>query len=333
MRMMSKYVETAAITAQIPAEWAPQAVLWTCWPSLPELWLGPLLAGARAEIAQMVRAAAEGQPVKVFAYGDEAMASARSMLGDTAEVIPARFGDIWLRDTGPILNGAGQGLRFQTNGWGGKYIYEFDDEIGDTMAGQIGCDILRHDFVLEGGAVEHNGEGVILTTRQCLLNKNRNGWGEAEAEALLKFAFGASRICWLDDGMLNDHTDGHIDNLARFVGANTVLTQHAYGPHDPNADLFAKTIADLKLMGFEVITVPSPGLVTDEDGSITPASHMNFIITNAAVIVPTYDTPSAEEALAGIAKLFPTRKIVGVSAKATLTGGGSFHCITQQEPA
>lgn len=132
---------------------------------------------------------------------------------------------------------------------------------------------------------------------------------------------------------MNDHTDGHIDNLARFVAPNTVLTQHAFGTHDPNADLYEKTIADLKVMGVEVITIPSPGLVNDESGAIIPASHMNFIITNATVIVPTYGTASADEAVAEITRLFPTRSVIGVSSIATLSGGGSFHCITQQEPA
>src|SRR5690606_23037926 len=142
-------------------------------------------------------------------------------LGTTAEVIPARFGDIWLRDTGPIFMTGDQCLRFATNGWGGKYLYEFDDEVGDTVAEISGATITRHHFVLEGGALDHNGEGAILSTRQCLLNKNRNNWQQDEAEKALTQAFNASRIYWLDDGLLYDHTDGHVDNLARFVNRDT----------------------------------------------------------------------------------------------------------------
>jgi agmatine deiminase len=315
----------------IPAEWAPQSVLWTAWPSHADLWLENL-EPARGEIAQMIKAAAKGQKIKVLAMGDEGVSSAKKMLGNAAEVVPAKFGDIWVRDTGPIFTAAGLALRFKTNGWGGKYDLEFDDTVGDELANAANANIIHHDFILEGGALEHNGESAILTTRQCVLNENRNDWSEAEAEKALKSAFGASKIYWLDDGLMNDHTDGHIDNLARFIGPNTVLTQHAAGPSDPNADLFEKTQADLKVMGFEVKTIPSPGLVTNEDGDIIPASHMNFIITNATVIVPTYGTDTADEAVVAIAKLFPTRSVIGVSSIATLSGGGSFHCITQQEP-
>jgi agmatine deiminase len=329
---MKTQVQTVPSTQKpIPAEWAPQDALWTAWPSHGDLWLENL-EPARAEITQMIKAASKGQKIKVLAMGDDAVASAKAALGDTAEIVPAKFGDIWVRDTGPIFTASGLALRFKTNGWGGKYDLEFDDTVGDEIANAANANIIHHAFTLEGGALEHNGEGVILTTRQCVLNKNRNHWSEAEAEAALKSAFGAHTVLWLDDGLMNDHTDGHIDNLARFIGPNTVLTQHASGPHDPNADLFEKTIADLKVMGLEVVTIPSPGIVTNEEGDITPASHMNFIITNAAVIVPTYGTDSANEAVTAIAKLFPTRTVIGVSSVSTLSGGGSFHCITQQEP-
>ena len=321
----------------LPAEWARQDALWTTWPSHPELWLGVLLEQARAEIAQMVRAIAQGQKVKVLAYGDEAVASAQKALGAAAEVISAKFGDLWLRDTGAIFafeNNELLGLRFQTNGWGGKYIYEFDDIVGDTIAKLAGAKIRRFDFVLEGGSIEHDGEGIILTTRECILNDNRNpGWSEKDAEAALKNAFNAQRIIWLDDGMLNDHTDGHIDNIARFVAPNHVVCQTAFGDDDPNKKVFENIYQTLKKAGLQVTQIPSPGLYRSAEGEIVPASHMNFIIANATVVVPVYDTPSQEQVLSSLQKLFPGRKVVGVSSKAVLTGGGSFHCITQQQPA
>ncbi len=321
----------------LPAEWEQQDVLWTTWPSHPELWLGELLEQARAEIAQMVSAIAAGQKVKVLAYGDEAVASARNTLGAVAEVIPAKFGDLWLRDTGAIFAFENQellGLRFQTNGWGGKYIYEFDDMVGDTIANLAGAKIRRHDFVLEGGSIEHDGEGTLLTTRECILNDNRNPlWSEQDAEAALKNAFNAQRIIWLDDGMLNDHTDGHIDNIARFVAPNHVVCQTAFGSKDPNAKVFQNIFKTLTKAGLVVTQIPSPGLYRSAEGDIVPASHMNFIIANEAVVVPVYDTPSQNQAITALQKLFPGRKVVGVSSKAVLTGGGSFHCITQQQPA
>lgn len=315
----------------IPAEWARQKCLWTAWPSHPELWLGDLLARARREVANMVNAIAEHQPFYVVAYGEDAMASARMLLSEKATIVPAKFGDIWLRDTGPIFTADGRALRFQTNGWGEKFIYEYDDVIGDTLAEHADAPITRFDFVLEGGAIEHNGQGVILTTRECVLHKNRNGWAEAEAEAAFAKAFNCHKVLWLDNGLAGDHTDGHIDNLARFVGENTVLCQKAFGEDDPNAELYEKTADDLRAQGVTVVRVPSPGLVHDDNGEMMPASHMNFIISNKVIVVPTYGTASADEAVASIARLFPEHKVIGSPSNAILTGGGSFHCITQQE--
>ncbi|MBX2833840.1 MAG: agmatine deiminase family protein [Micavibrio sp.] len=317
----------------IPAEWAVQKAVWLCWPSDPELWPQGLLEKARGEVTGLVRAISDGTRVKVLASGVGAFESAKAKVSDVAEVFEAKFGDIWLRDTGPIFDGAGHALRFRTNGWGGKYIYEGDDQVGDLVAQESGAPILRNDFILEGGAVEHNGAGVVLTTRQCVLNSNRMGWSEAEAGAALKVAFGAHRICWLDEGLLNDHTDGHIDNAARFVAENHVVCQQGFGEDDPNAVLYERMATDLRAMGFKVTQIPSPGLFKDAlTGEISPASHMNFIITNKVVVVPTYGAASTHEALKMLQNLFPHHKVIGLPATAILTGGGSFHCITQQEP-
>lgn len=332
----------AAASVRVPAEWEPHEAIWTCWPSHPDLWPGRLLEQAREEIASMAQALAAGDRIKALAYGDEAVESARAMLGAKIKVIPAKFGDIWLRDTGPIFatyNGKLAALRFRLNGWGEKYIYEFDDSVGDAVADGVGMGAIRNDFILEGGAVEHDGQGTILTTRQCLLNRNRNkGWDEEKAEAALRAAFGAKKILWLDEGMLNDHTDGHIDNIARFVAKGRVVCQSASGKNDPNAAIFDSIARALESMTdatgkkLEVIRAPSPGRIEDENGDPIPASHMNFIIGNKTVAVPTYGTTSAAQAVAVIHDLFPNHKVVGLPSNAILTGGGSFHCITQQEP-
>ena len=318
--------------ALVPAEWTPQKAIWTCWPSHKQLWPGVLLSEARAEVTRLVSLLGSTTPCFVLACGDEAVTSATAAVGEAASIVPARFGDIWLRDTGPIFTRRGDCLRFATNGWGGKYLYEFDDEVGDTVAAFENTPVTRFDYVLEGGALEHNGEGVILSTRQCLLNPNRNQWSEAEATKALTEAFEAGRICWLDDGLLYDHTDGHVDNLARFVDNNTVVCQKPFGDDDPNASLYEKTATDLRKLRFEVIQVPSPGLIRDRDNAIMPASHMNFVISNDVVVVPVYGSDSASLAVAALAELFPGRKVEGVRANALLTGGGSFHCITQQQP-
>lgn len=320
----------------IPAEWAPHKAIWTAWPSDPLLWQDDL-EPARAEVGAMVRALAAGDKVKLLANGELAAAAARAAAGDVAEVIDAPFGDIWLRDTGPIFTADGAAVSFAFNGWGGKYVLDHDSSVARRIAERAGAPLRAHEFILEGGAVEMDGEGTLLTTRQCVLNLNRNeGWTEEDAEEALKAALGVSKILWLDEGLANDHTDGHIDNLARFVAPGRVVVQTPSGD-DPNADVLRAIDAALDGMTdargrpLEVIRIPSPGLV-EEDGDPVPASHMNFIIGNEAVIVPTYSEygPAAVEALA---PLFSGRRVIGLSARSILTGGGGFHCITQQEPA
>lgn len=319
----------------IPAEWSPHKALWTAWPSHPELWEADL-DGARAEVAAMILALAPGEPIKVLCHGAEALASAAAALSTHAELYDAPFGDIWLRDTGPIIARHGKqtmAVRFTNNGWGGKYDLPGDDTVGDSLAAFANLKITRHDFVLEGGALEHNGTGTLLTTRQCLLNPNRNpGWTEAVAEQKLREALNCKRVLWLEEGLRNDHTDGHVDNLARFVGSNEVVCQSPSGDDDPNAARYEMIAAELKAMGLVVHRIPSPGLVCDEDGEPMPASHMNFIIGNAAVVVPTYEDCFSAQAVTALQSLFRSRTVIGLPSTHLLTGGGSFHCITQQEP-
>jgi agmatine deiminase len=326
---------------KIPAEWTPHKAIWTAWPSAADLW-GEDLDPARAEVSAMIRALADrgkGDTMRVLAHGREAEASAKLAIGQSAEIIPGAFGDIWFRDIGPIFDAAGVAHGFKFNGWGGKYQLPHDDEVGARLALLAKADYRRHDFILEGGAIEMDGEGTLLTTRQCLLNPNRNAhWTEAGAEVALKRALGVEKILWLDEGLLNDHTDGHIDNLARFVAPGRVVCQAPAGRDDPNHDVLEEIaltlggMTDARGRKLEVIRIPSPGVVEDEDGEAVPASHMNFLIGNSVVVVPIY-SGSGDDAVKALAPLFPDRKVVGLSSHAILTGGGSFHCITQQEPA
>jgi agmatine deiminase len=202
--------------------------------------------------------------------------------------------------------------------------------------------VRRFDFVLEGGAVDHDGEGTVLTTRQTLLNPNRNGWTKADAEKALGEAFGAKKVIWIDEGLKNDHTDGHIDNIARFIAPGRVVCQAPAGPDDPNAetlDAIATVLGaatDAAGRKLEVIRIPGAGLYRNALGEISPASHMNFIIANDVVVVPIYGTETEAAALQALQAVFPTLAVVGVSSRGLLgcgsAGGGSFHCITQQEP-
>lgn len=320
-----------------PAEWEKHKAMWTCWPSDPEQWLEDL-EPARMEVAGMVKALAEGDSVKVLVNNSDSEKTAKQMLGSAAEVISAPYGDIWLRDTGPIFvkdaHGAALALRFKTNGWGGKYDMPDDQIVGDKVAEFSGTPIERVNFILEGGSVDSDGNGLILTTRQCVLNPNRNkGWTEEIATQQLLEAFGAQKILWLGDGMLNDHTDGHIDNIARFYAPGKVVCQKSAGADDPNTEIFEQIASDLRGYGLDVVQVISPGRFLNYDDIAIPASHMNFIIGNETVVVPTYDTPSAQEAVAAIQELFPKHKVVGSPSMSVLkNGGGSFHCTTQQEP-
>jgi agmatine deiminase len=328
----------------VPGEWAPQKAIWTAWPANPDEWNGDL-ASPRRDVAALVHALAPTNRVRLLVSGAEAEASARAELGDVADIVPARYGDIWLRDTGPIFartEDSVVALRFRTNGWGGKFDLPGDDTVGDDIARLAGAPVRKFGFVLEGGAVEHDGEGTILTTRQTLLNENRNGWSQKEAEAALYQAFGAKKIIWLDRGLVNDHTDGHIDAIARFVGPGRVVCQSPAGGDDPNATILNEIASNLEAATdasgrrLEINCIPSPGLVIDDAGEIAPASHVNFVIANGVVVVPVYGTASAERAIEALQVVFPDRKVVGLSSRGLLgsgiAGGGSFHCITREEP-
>lgn len=335
------------MTVTVPAEWAPHRAMWLGFPSHAELWQDDLEA-AQQEVAALARALAGpgGERVRLMTGSPAGEADARRLLGGVAgvEIVPGAFGDIWLRDTGPIFaqaDGAPSARGFRFNGWGGKYDLEHDDTVAGQIAAASGVPLVRHDFILEGGAVDHDGEGTVLTTGQCLLNPNRNpGWTEAAAEAALAEALGARKVLWLGEGLQNDHTDGHVDNLARFVAPGVVACPVAWGRGDPNAAAYddaARRLAgmtDAAGRKLQVVRIPSPGWVEGEPGEgPIPASHMNFLIANRAVVVPIYEDETGRFAVQALEQLFPGREVIGLPSLAILTGGGSFHCITQQEPA
>ncbi|WP_137897547.1 agmatine deiminase family protein [Sphingomonas sp. 2SG] len=316
-----------------PAEWAPHDAVWIGFPSHPELWEEDL-DPARAEVAAFARAVhaeGRGETVILVAADAEAGAAARTM-APFAEVVVEPFGDIWLRDTGPILLGNGEACDFGFNGWGGKYDLPGDDTIGLRLAKQRGRRVGYCNWVLEGGAIDGDGTGVVVTTEQCLLNPNRNPTlDKAQIEARLRDDLGLTKVVWLGDGLLNDHTDGHVDNLARFVGEGKLALPEA-AENDPNWQVYQHALRDARAAGLEVVTIPSPGRVL-RDEEVVPASYMNFYIGNAAVVVPLYGAENDAAAVRAVQALFPDREAVGLRADHILTGGGSFHCISQQIPA
>jgi agmatine deiminase len=318
-----------------PPEWAPHEAVWIGFPSDPTLWLADLKEAERevAAFAAAIHADGKGEQVRLVAAHEDAARVARD-LAPFAEVIVEPFGDIWLRDTGPIILGSGKNRRaagFGFNGWGGKYELEGDEDIGECLAASANLPFSKADWILEGGAIDHDGSGTVLTTEQCLLNPNRNTLSPSAVEQRLLDDLGFERVVWLGSGLLNDHTDGHVDNLARFVAPGRVAIPTAERD-DPNDAVFRDAAKRLRSAGLDIVTLPSVGRLENDEGDIIPASYMNFYIGNAVVVVPQYGVANDAGAVTVLQALFPERKVIGLRADHVLTGGGSFHCISQQIP-
>jgi len=325
------------VSYALPPEWHEQDWLWIGFPHDPVEWPG-FLEAAQEQIAAFASAVAEsGQEVRLLVRDEANRARAAGLVSAKVSLEVRRYGDVWLRDTGPLVvmdePGTRRAMRFGFNGWGGKYLMDGDQEIGAELARDAGLPVETADWILEGGALDGDGTGLAVTTEQCLLNPNRNPQlSRADIEARLARDLGYDRVLWLGDGLINDHTDGHVDNLARFVAPGVLALPRATGADDPNAAIYANARARAGAAGVTVREVPSPGRV-ETDGRIEPASYMNFAVTSKLVVVPIYGTPHDAEGVAAIADLFPGRETIGLMADAVLAGGGSFHCSSQQMPA
>ena len=335
-----------------PEEWALHDGCWLAWPCHEDLW-GPSLLDVQVEWSALCRAiAAPGkrrqERLHVLVDRREDFPRVALLLGGLPfQLHPVRYGDIWLRDTAPIALRSPDGerlwARFRFNGWGGKYVLEHDDKVALAVADQTTWPRIDAPFVLEGGAVEVDGQGTCITTCQCLLNPNRNqpvalAVAQEDIEGRLKAWLGVRKIIWLDHGLQNDHTDGHVDTLARFLAPGVVACMRPQND-DPNAaalnSIFEVLSAstDAVERRVEVIALPSPGRVETAEGALMPASYLNFYIANNTVVVPTYGVANDDLAVRRLAECFKDRQVVGCSARAILAGGGAFHCITQQIPA
>jgi len=323
------------VMMRMPPEWHPQQWLWIGFPHDPVEWPG-FLGKAQEQVAAFASAVADsGQEVRLIVRDEANLARARALCSGAVKLEMRRYGDVWLRDTGPLVvqDGARQiARRFGFNGWGGKYLMDGDQEIGAQLAESAGLAVETCDWVLEGGALDGDGTGLVVTTEQCLLNPNRNPQlARVEIEARLARDLGYDRVLWLGEGLINDHTDGHVDNLARFVAPGVLALPRATGADDPNAAIYADAKARAEAFGVTVREVPSPGRV-ETDGRIEPASYMNFAITSRLVVVPTYGAAHDTDGVAAVAELFPDRQVIGILADAVLAGRGSFHCASQQMP-
>ena len=326
------------MTFQMPAEWAPHEWTWIGFPTTADEWPGAF-DRARIQIADFAKALhanGKGEEVRLVCANEGDAQVARALAGPGVTIITQKLGDVWLRDTAPIavMRGRERALvDFGFNGWGGKYQMPGDEDIGARLAAATGLPTSSQHWVFEGGAVDTDGTGLFVTTEQCLLNPNRNpDLDRGKIETLLAGALGLSEMLWLGDGLLNDHTDGHVDNLARFVAPGLLALPEASTDDDPNAAIYADAHARAKAFGLEVASIPSPGRVV-VNGEVIPASYMNFYIGNAVVVVPVYGQPNDQAALDSLKPFFPGREIIGLRSDAILSGGGSFHCCSQQMPS
>ena len=338
---------------RVPAEWELHRAVWTAWPAAADLWQDDLRA-AQLEFAALCHAIAGAdhppagpapellEVLVTDAAAERDAAAALAGLAVRFHRIP--YGDIWLRDTAPVFtrNDSGEvaAVCFRFNGWGEKYLFAPDLALARAVRQASGLHSFDVPMIFEGGAIEVDGQGTAITTTQCMLNPNRNPeMSKEDIETHLADALGIDKLLWLGDGLANDHTDGHVDTLVRFAGPGRVLCMEARDDDDPNRDALAAIESDLSGMrdalghALELVRLPSPGLIENADGETMAASYVNYYISNQAVVVPTYGSRYDDEAVAVIASCFPGRRTIGSSARAILSGGGAFHCITQQEPA
>jgi agmatine deiminase len=324
------------------------------WPRRGDTWREGAAPAQRAfaELAAAIRASDRVW----MGVAPDLCETARAMLGDSIEIVPMASDDGWMRDVGPtfVVDGHGdrRGVDWRFNAWGGLYdSWTQDDEVAAKVLEHTGDFRYRAPLVLEGGSIDVDGEGTVLTTEQCLLNPNRNpALARADIEGHLRDYLDVERVIWLGEGVVDDETSGHIDNLARFVRPGTVVLTWTDDSTDPQHAVSLDARRRLDAAGFDVRPLPSPGplfMSVDEAAGIDvvagtkpraagdrlAGSYVNFYLSNGAVVVPLLDERHDDEALEIIAALFPDRAVVGVAAREILLGGGNVHCITQQVPS
>lgn len=334
----------------MPAEWAPHAATWLAWPHNRETW--PTQLGRVQNIwLRMIVEIARAEQVNLLVNDAKMESEVAARLKAAGATMPAisflriPTVDVWMRDYGPTFitrNSKEEPLACNDwvfNGWGGKYkAYEEDDSVAKEIAGRLRIPVFAHPLILEGGSIEVNGAGICLTTAQCLLNQNRNPRLEQnEIERFLNDTLGTSQVIWLGEGIAGDDTDGHIDDIARFVNPNTVLCVRAAGARDENyaplEENYERLLAARDASGakLEVISLPSPGPMAYE-GARLPASYANFYIANELVLVPVFGDHADARALGILTEVFPGRRIVGLNCVDVVAGLGAIHCVTQQQP-
>lgn len=333
-----------------PAEWHPHRATWLSWPHKEASWPGKLDT-VYQPYAQFIKEIAAGELVCINVRNDDMEHFARTHLDAAGvDLKQIRFyhhptDDAWCRDHGPafLINPTSDQPKaivdWGYNAWGGKYPpFEQDDVIPTLVGKALNLPVYQADIVMEGGAVDFNGAGTVLTTTSCLLNPNRNPHlSQVQIETYLNNYYGVDQVLWLGDGIVGDDTDGHIDDISRFVNSDTVVTVVEENKNDDNYLPLQENLESLKKMRLlngkqlNVIELPMPAPVIHEDQRL-PASYANFYIANAGVIVPTYRDKNDQVALDILSSCFPDRKVIGIDSYDVIWGLGSWHCLSQQEP-
>jgi agmatine deiminase len=336
----------------MPAEWEPHRGTWLSWPHKEASWPGKF-APVPVVFARMIGELVAHEEVHINVAGPDMESDVRDILA-RAGVSAARIffhhiptNDAWCRDHGPIFIQRDQGggreqaiVDWGFNAWGGKYPpFDLDDVVPTRIGAELGLRVFAPGIVMEGGSLDVNGRGTLLTTESCLLNPNRNpGLDRREIERYLGDYLGVRRILWLGDGIVGDDTDGHVDDLTRFTDPRTVVTVVEDDPADPNCAPLRDNLERLRSMRdqdgapFRIVTLPMPRPL-EHEGQRLPASYANFYIANGVVLLPTYDPERDEVARVTLQELFPTRRVVGIDCTDLVWGLGAFHCVSQQWPA
>ena len=334
-----------------PAEWEPHAATWLSWPHNEASWPGKFETVEPA-YARMVRALAESEPVWINVRDGVMEDRARRFLCNAGTVGEIEFhhiptNDAWCRDHGAIFltRNADDGTPaelvagdWRYNAWGGKYPHNLDDAVARRMAERLGIACVEHSMVLEGGSIDGNGAGALLTTEACLLHPNRNPELKHEQiEDELRGGLSVREILWLGDGIVGDDTDGHVDDLTRFVDERRVVTVVESDPQDENYQPLRENRERLAAMALDgraldIVELPMPPAVY-HNGQRLPASYANFYIANTKVLLPSYDAATDDRARGILAEQFPTREVEIIDCRDLIWGLGAFHCLTQQVPS
>ncbi|MEO5722677.1 MAG: agmatine deiminase family protein [Chthoniobacterales bacterium] len=346
--MLSTGKTPAALGYRMPAEWEPHAATWLSWPRREGISFPDAYDRVMPTFRAMVEAIAESEPVNINVCNGAHEAEAQAVLeGVAPECITYHriaTNEPWCRDHGPIFLVRAEEPRLAVvdwdyNAWGGKYPPCDLDEVVPTRVGEkLGVPVFYPKMILEGGSIELNGAGALLTSEACLLNPNRNpSLGRAEIEQRLRDYLGVHEILWLGDGIEGDDTDGHIDDLTRFVGERTVLTAVEKNRGDSNYALLQENLERLRGLTvggkkLEIIELPMPAKII-RDGQVLPASYANFYIANETVLLPVFHDPNDAPAIEIVQAAFPKRRVVPIDCRELIWGLGAFHCLTQQQPA